>query len=110
MVKILEKIEKPLSEIMSDVPFYQASGEVEIPMPDEKKFNVQEKVKNELRKRYYVNEMDGARVKFRDLPNTWGLMRASGTFPKLEVFSWAKNQENMIKAKEILLEEVQKHV
>ncbi len=110
MVKILEKIEKPLSEIMSDVPFYQASGEVEIPMPDEKKFDVQEKVKNELRKRYYVNEMDGARVKFRDLPNTWGLMRASGTFPKLEVFSWAKDQENMIKAKEILLEEVQKHV
>jgi phosphomannomutase/phosphoglucomutase len=110
IVKILEKTDKSLSEIMSDVPFYQASGEVEIPIPDERKFSIQEKIKNELRKRYYVNEMDGARVKFRDMPHTWGLMRASGTFPKLEVFSWAKERGNMMKAKEILLNEVQKHL
>lgn len=110
MAKILEKTDKPLSEIMSDVPFYQASGEIEIPVPDEQKFSIQEKIKNELRKRYYVNEMDGARVKFRDMPHTWGLMRASGTTPKLEVFSWAKEKDNMIKAKEILLGEVQKYL
>ncbi|MDP2734993.1 MAG: phosphomannomutase/phosphoglucomutase, partial [bacterium] len=79
LVKILEKTTKPLSEIMSDVPFYHSSGEVEIPVPDERKFDLQEKIKNELRKRYFVNEMDGARVKFRDMTDTWGLMRASGT-------------------------------
>jgi len=110
MIKILEKTDKPLSEIMSDVPFYHATGEIEIPFPDEKKFDVQEKIKNELRKRYFVNEMDGARVKFRDLQDTWGLLRASGTFPKLEVFSWAKEEKNMVKAKEILLEEVKKYL
>ncbi|NIT04357.1 phosphomannomutase [Candidatus Saccharibacteria bacterium] len=110
LVKILEKTDRPLSQIMSDVPFYHASGEVEIPVPDERKMMVQEKVKNELRKRYFVNEMDGARVKFRDMPNTWGLMRASGTFPKVEVFSWAKERQHMEKAKEILLGEVQKHL
>jgi len=108
LVKILEKTDRPLSEIMSDVPFYHASGEVEIPVPDDKKFDLQEKIKNELRKRYFVNEMDGARVKFRDMTDTWGLMRASGTFPKLEVFSWAKTKEDMIKAKEIMMEEVKK--
>ncbi|GAG26075.1 unnamed protein product, partial [marine sediment metagenome] len=48
--------------------------------------------------------------KFRDMPHTWGLMRASGTFPKLEVFSWAKERGNMMKAKDILLGEVQKHL
>ena len=108
LVKILEKTAKPLSEIMSDVPFYHSSGEVEIPVPDERKFDLQEKIKNELRKRYFVNEMDGARVKFRDMTDTWGLMRASGTTPKLEIFSWAKTKEDMIKAKEILMDEVKK--
>jgi len=108
LVKILEREEKPLSKMMSDVPFYKSTGEVEIPMPDERKYIVEEKVKNSLRKRYFVNEMDGARVKFKGLEDTWGLVRASGTFPKLEIYAWAKSLENMIKAKETLLEEVQK--
>ncbi|MDP1710402.1 MAG: phosphomannomutase, partial [candidate division WWE3 bacterium] len=91
-------------------PFYHATGEIEIPIPDDRKFDVQDKIKSELRLRYFVNEMDGARVKFRDLPDTWGLVRASGTFPKLEVFAWARDQENVAAAKEILMKEVQKHI
>lgn len=110
LAKILEKTEEPLSKILSDVPFYHATGEIEIPLSDERKFGVAEKIKNELRKRYFVNEMDGARVKFKDLPDTWGLVRASGTFPKLEVFSWSKTRENMVRAKEILLNEVKSRV
>lgn len=110
LVKTLEKTKDPLSKIMSDVPFYHATGEIEIPIPDDRKFDVQEKIKSELRLRYFVNEMDGARVKFRDLPDTWGLVRASGTFPKLEVFAWARDRENVAAAKEILMKEVQKHI
>ncbi len=110
LVKILEKNRDPLSKIMSDVPFYHSTGEIEIPVPDERKFSVQEKIKNELRRRYFVNEMDGARVKFRDMPDTWGLVRASGTFPKLEAFAWARTRENLIAAKEILLKEIQNHL
>ena len=68
---------------------------------------MKEGVKNVWGKRYFVNEMDGARIKFRDMEDTWGLMRASGTYPKLEVFAWARTQENMIKAKEILVAQVQ---
>lgn len=109
-VKILERKEEPLSQIMSDVPFYRATGEIEIPMADDHKFQVAEKVKNSLRKRYFVNEMDGARVKFRDgMEDTWGLVRASCTTPKIGVFAWSRTLENMVKAKEILLEEVQKY-
>lgn len=110
LVKILEKTNDPLSKIMSDVPFYHSTGEIEIPVPDERKFDVQEKIKNELRRHYFVNEMDGARVKFRDMPDTWGLIRASGTFPKLEAFAWARTKENVITAKEILLKEVQRYM
>jgi len=110
LVKILEKTTEPLSKIMGDVPFYHSTGEIEIPIQDDRKFEVQEKIKNELRRRYFVNEMDGARVKFRDLPDTWGLMRASGTFPKLEIFAWARTKENVIAAKETLMKEVQKYM
>jgi len=110
LIKILERTTRPLSDIMSDVPFYHASGEIEIPFPDERKYEVVDKIKNNLRRLYFVNEMDGARIKFRDLTDTWGLIRASGTFPKLEVFSWAKEQKDMINAKEVLLAEVQKYM
>lgn len=110
LVKILEKTKDPLSKIMSDVPFYHSTGEIEIPVPDERKFDVQEKIKNELRRHYFVNEMDGARVKFRDMPDTWGLIRASGTSPKLEAFAWAKTKENMVAARETLLKEVKKYM
>ncbi len=109
LIKILEGTDEPLSKIMGDVPFYKATGEIEIPMPDERKYSVESKVKNSLRKRYYVNEMDGARVKFKGLADTWGLIRASGTAPKLEIFAWAKTTENMVKAKETLLAEVEKY-
>lgn len=109
LIKILERKEEPLSQIMADVPFYRATGEIEIPMADDHKFQVAEKVKNSLRKRYFVNEMDGARVKFRGMEDTWGLVRASHTTPKLEVFAWARTTENMVKAKEILMEEVRKY-
>ncbi|MEX1068551.1 MAG: phosphomannomutase, partial [Patescibacteria group bacterium] len=110
LIKILERTTRTLSDIMSDVPFYQATGEIEIPFPDDKKYEVADKIKNNLRRLYFVNEMDGARVKFRDLPDTWGLMRASGTFPKVEIFAWARTKENVVAAKEILMKEVQKHL
>lgn len=110
LAKILEKTEDPLSKMMSDVPFYYATGEIAIPIPDDRKYDAQDKIKNELRRRYFVNEMDGARVKFRDMPDTWGLIRASGTFPKLELFAWARDRENMVLAKEILMREVQKYI
>jgi len=108
LIKILERKEEPLSQLMSDIPFYRATGEIEIPMADDRKFSVALNVKNSLRKRYFVNEMDGARVKFKGMEDTWGLVRASGTTPKLEVFAWARTIENMVKAKEILLAEVKK--
>jgi len=109
LVKLLERREEPLSHAMSDVPFYHATGEIEIPMGDERKFIVAEKVKNSLRKRYFVNEMDGARVKFRGMEDTWGLVRASHTTPKLEVFAWARTAENMVAARDTLMEEIRKY-
>lgn len=110
LIKILEKTEEPLSQVMSDIPFYHATGEIQIPFADDRKYEAAEKIKNALRRRYFVNELDGARVKFKDMEGAWGLVRASGTFPAIEVFAWAKREEDMIKAKEILLGEVQKYL
>jgi len=56
-----------------------------------------------------VNEMDGARVKFRGMEDTWGLVRASHTTPKLEVFAWARTAENMVAARDTLMEEIRKY-
>lgn len=101
----------PVSKFMADVPFYDATGEIIIPCSDGTKFEVVERVKNELRRKFFVNELDGARVKFRDgFEDTWGLVRASNTYPKIGIFVWAKSWENVKRGRDILVSLVNKYL
>lgn len=110
LVLILQDDNRVLSEILFDVPYYKSTGEIMIPTSDEKKFIIEEKVREELKKRYFVQDLEGdTRVKFGDdLPDTWGLVRNSDTTPNVEVYAWAKDQDNMQKGRNILVDEVKK--
>ena len=63
-----------------DVPKTVITPEIRMDCPDEVKFKVVEKVKNELRKDHSIIDVDGVRVIFQD---GWGLVRASNTQPVL---------------------------
>jgi phosphomannomutase/phosphoglucomutase len=80
LIELLSKTDRKLSILLSDVPKTFITPEIRVDCPDEIKFKVVEKVKEELRKNYPVIDVDGVRVKFKD---GWGLVRASNTQPAL---------------------------
>jgi len=80
LVELLSKTEKKLSQLLDDVPKTSITPEIRVDCPDEIKFKVVEKVKEELKKNYSVIDIDGVRVRFED---GWGLVRASNTQPVL---------------------------
>jgi phosphomannomutase/phosphoglucomutase len=80
LVELLSKTEKKLSQLLEDVPKAFITPEIRFDCPDEIKFKVVEKVKEELRKDYSIIDLDGVRVRFED---GWGLVRASNTQPAL---------------------------
>jgi phosphomannomutase/phosphoglucomutase len=80
LIELLSKTDKKLSQLLEDVPKTMITPEIRVDCPDESKFEVVEKVKEELRKDYPIIDVDGVRVKFED---GWGLVRASNTQPAL---------------------------
>lgn len=80
LLKILSEEERPLSEIVNEIPYYYSTPEIRIDTPDGDKFNIVEKLKSHFKKEYEVIDIDGARIKFKD---GWGLVRASNTQPVL---------------------------
>ena len=75
--------------------------------PDEIRFRVVEKVKEELRKDYSVIEVDGVRVRFED---GWGLVRASNTQPVLVLRFEALTQKRLQEIKGLIEDKVKSAV
>jgi phosphomannomutase/phosphoglucomutase len=80
LIELLSKKDKKLSQLFDDVPKTFITPEIRVDCPDEIKFKVVKKVKNELKKDYPIIDVDGVRVRFED---GWGLVRASNTQPVL---------------------------
>ena len=80
ILEIAARSPEPLSRLFDSVPHLHATPELKAPCPDGEKFRVIEELTRELKQRYDVIAIDGARVKF---PRGWGLVRASNTNPYL---------------------------
>ena len=80
LLEILTKTGKKISELLSDVPRTYTTPEIRVDCPDDKKFDLVQKVTDYFRERYNVIDIDGVRVLFED---GWGLVRASNTQPAL---------------------------
>ena len=73
--------ERPLSQLLSALPKMHFTPELRSDCPDEKKFDVIEGLRRELKDRGSVNQLDGVRVTYDD--GAWALVRASNTGPVL---------------------------
>jgi phosphomannomutase/phosphoglucomutase len=80
LVELLSRTDQRLSQLLRDVPKTSITPEIRIDCPDEIKFQVVERVKEELKKTYPIIDVDGVRAQFGD---GWGLVRASNTQPVL---------------------------
>lgn len=101
LAELLSANERPLSEMLGEMPQYYSTPEIRVPCPDDVKFDVVEKIKKLFRDDYgyEVITVDGARILFGD---GWGLVRASNTQPVLVLRFEAES--------EVRLEEIKKTV
>lgn len=76
LLEIISKTEKPLSELLSDLPKTFSTPEIRIPCSEEKKSKVVAKITEEFSATNRVITTDGARIIFK---NGWGLVRPSNT-------------------------------
>ena len=114
LVEILAHSERPLSQLLSDLPKICSTPEIRMECPDEVKFKVVEKLKQILLdpkftinlpagqagdSRLTISEVitvDGVRITFF---NGWGLVRASNTQPALVLRYEADSEEGLARIK-----------
>ena len=80
LLEILAASDRPLHELVADVPKTHATPELRVECPDEEKFQVVDRVRERFRATHRVVDVDGARILFE---GGWGLVRASNTQPVL---------------------------
>ena len=76
MLEILSKTDKPLSELLADIPPTFSTPELRIDCADERKFEVVAAIAKHFAATNEVITIDGARILFE---HGWGLVRASNT-------------------------------
>jgi len=104
LIELLSKTDQKLSQLLDDVPKTVITPEIRVDCPDEIKFKVVEKVKEELRESYSIIDVDGVRVKFED---GWGLVRASNTQPVLVLRFEALTEKRLQQIKQLIESKVQ---
>ena len=92
LAEYLSKMDKPLSELVQELPRYYSSPEMRIPCADTQKFGIVEMIKESFIESHEVIDIDGARVKFE---GGWALVRASNTQPMLSVRVEGRTEEDL---------------
>jgi phosphomannomutase/phosphoglucomutase len=94
VLQILNKVKKPLSEIMAKFPETASTEEIKVDCPDSLKFKVVNLVKIFVGKNFAYQtlvDIDGIRVVMSD--TGWFLIRASNTSPYLSIRAEGKNEQ-----------------
>ena len=92
LLEILSNTDGPLSRQLADVPRMFNTPEIRVECPDDKKFEVVQRLTEEFKKTHEVIDIDGARILF---DHGWGLVRASNTQPVLVLRFEADSEEHL---------------
>ena len=93
MIELLSGQDRPLSELLHALPTRHFTPELRKDCPDAKKFAVIEGLREQLKDRGNVNQLDGVRVTYDD--GAWALVRASNTGPVLVLRFEAPSAERL---------------
>jgi phosphomannomutase / phosphoglucomutase len=99
LLEILSKTKKPITELLSDVPKTYVTPEIRVDCPDNRKFDVVEKLTAYFKKNYSVIDIDGARIL---MSGGWGLVRASNTQPVLVLRFEAVSESRLAEIRSIV--------
>jgi phosphomannomutase/phosphoglucomutase len=92
VLEILSKSDKPLSELLADIPPTFSTPELRVDCPDERKFEVVAAIAKHFAQTNEVITIDGARILFE---HGWGLVRASNTQAILVLRFEADTEEHL---------------
>jgi phosphomannomutase/phosphoglucomutase len=92
LIEIVARSGRPLSYQLEGVPKLVSTPELRIDCPDDRKFEVVQKVADHIRQHRPVVDVDGVRVPF---DKGWGLVRASNTQPVLVMRFEAADQDSL---------------
>ena len=108
LIELLSNTTAPLSSMLDDVKKYYSTPEIKIPVPDELKFTIVEKIKEySLSKGYKTLTIDGSKSKFSD---GFALVRASNTGPNITMRFEATTKERLEEIKEEFTKELNKYL
>ena len=101
LMEIVSRLGRKASEVVEEMP-KEYFDRTEIDSSDEAKFAVVDRVKEEaIRKYEKTTTIDGVRIDFAD---SWALIRASNTSPKLRLTIEAKTEQRMRELKKEMLD------
>ena len=93
MIEVLSNTDKTVTALLEGLTEFISTDEIIKPVPEEKKFEIVEKVKEYANSQgYKMIDIDGVRVEFDD---GWALVRASNTGPNLTLRFEARSEERM---------------
>jgi len=104
MAEIIYNSGKKLSELIADIPKYYSSPEERYACPDDKKFAVVDKVKQEFSD-HKLTTIDGVRIEF---DKGWAMVRASNTEPALSLRFEAETEQDRDRIRETVLAALKK--
>jgi phosphomannomutase/phosphoglucomutase len=103
LLEILSRTPKKLSELLADLPRMYSTPEIRVYASEEVKFKIVDLVRDALKVRYPIVDIDGVRATF---PHGWALVRASNTQAVLVMRFEADTEEHL----EAIQQEVKKIV
>lgn len=93
LLEIMSKTSEPLSKMLANIPRYYSTPEIKFASPDEKKFEVINRIKEFCESQNWVlNTIDGVRVEFS---TGWALVRASNTGPNITMRCEASTEDGV---------------
>ncbi|MBD3330736.1 phosphomannomutase, partial [Candidatus Peregrinibacteria bacterium] len=107
IVEIISGSDSPLSEQFTDLPKSYTTPEFKAHCPDDKKFDIVDKLVAHFTSIYDCITIDGVRIKFDDI--SWAAVRASNTSPNLTLRFEATSEEKLKDIQKIMVQELKNY-
>ena len=99
LTKIITDLDISISELVNKIPSTHSTPELNLNVKDKEKFNMVEKFKSEMEfPNADINTIDGVRI---SIDNSWALLRASNTSPKLVLRFEGDTEDNLNQIKSL---------
>jgi len=107
IAEIVSNSPLPLSEMFNDIEKTVMTPEFKAHCPDNKKFEIVQKLVDHFTKEYDCITIDGVRINFDE--NSWGAVRASNTSPNLTLRFESTTESRLQEIQKLMADEIRKY-